>query len=238
MALFVLADTHLSESLNKPMDVFGKRWNGYREKLIEGWRSAVSEEDTVVVPGDISWGISLEEAQADLRLLDSLPGTKLIGRGNHDYWWNSERKMKLFFAEKGISTLRLLHNNAYVYDRFLLLGSRGWYNDGKNSPRGAEYDKIVAREVIRIGLSTEAGKKLAAQSDTPLETLMFLHFPPVFRGQICSGIMEALHRADVKRCYFGHIHGVYDEPEVQTVQGIEMHLVSADYLSFVPKRIE
>ena len=114
MSVFVIADTHLSESVSKPMDIFGYRWKNWTEKLKENWEKTVTENDTVIIPGDISWGMSIEEAKADLLLLDSLPGKKIIGKGNHDYWWGTVSKIEDFFEKNGITSIRILFNNAFL----------------------------------------------------------------------------------------------------------------------------
>lgn len=127
MALYCIADTHLSLSVPKPMDVFGSRWRSYTEKLVKGWNSVVSENDTVVIPGDISWGMTLNEAAEDLKLLDSLNGTKIISKGNHDFWWQSRQKIENLFVSSGINTIKLLHNNSYLCEDKIICGSRGWF---------------------------------------------------------------------------------------------------------------
>ncbi len=156
MAIYTIADTHLSLTTDKPMDIFGSRWENYIEKLTNGWKSAVTDEDTVVIPGDISWGMNLEEALEDFRFLESLPGKKLLGKGNHDYWWTSLTKMNAFFEENGLTTLKFLYNNAYSCEDINICGSRGWYVDKNNSPKNTDYDKIVSREAARLELSLSA----------------------------------------------------------------------------------
>jgi len=234
MSVYVLSDTHLSITKNKPMDIFGRRWQNHTEKLRSEWLDTVSDGDTVVVPGDISWAMTLDEAEADLKFLDSLPGTKLIGRGNHDYWWNTAKKMYSYFEQKGITTLKLLYNNAYDVGDFIVCGSRGWYNDEDTSPKDSDYKKIVAREAMRIELSINEARKLDAEK--PI--VMFLHFPPVFRDYICREIVDVLHKHNITRCYFGHIHALYDIQPTFNFEGIDFYIVSADYLNFRPSRIE
>ena len=138
MSLFCIADTHLSLNVPKPMDVFGNRWKDYVSKLESRWNAVVSDNDTVIIPGDISWGLDLNEAAADLRFLSSLNGKKIIGKGNHELWWQSEKKLKEFFASEGITNISLLHNNAYKIEDMMICGSRGWFYDPKSSPPGAD----------------------------------------------------------------------------------------------------
>ncbi len=230
MPVYVLSDTHLSITKNKPMDIFGRRWQNHTEKIRECWEAVVTPDDYVVIPGDISWAMTLDEARSDLEFLDSLPGTKLIGRGNHDYWWNTAKKMNAYFDSCGITTLKLLYNNAYDTGDFIVCGSRGWYNDEDVSPKDSDYKKIVAREAQRMELSIAEGRKLDAEK--PI--VMFLHFPPVFRDYICRELVDVMHRFDITRCFFGHIHALYDIPPSFEFEGITFNIVSADYLDFKP----
>ena len=233
MALFVIADTHLSEGTEKPMDIFGWRWNGWTDKLCENWKNTVSEEDTVVIPGDISWAMTLEEAVPDLKLLDSLPGTKIIGKGNHDYWWNTLRKNEELFKANGITTVKHLYNNSYEVDGIVICGCRGWYYDEKNAPENADYEKIVAREAGRLRRSLESARGYGEGK----RTVAFLHFPPVFGNFVCRELLDVMHEFGVKECYYGHIHGRYDCPQSEIYEGIEMIMVSGDYLDFKPLKI-
>ena len=233
MALFVLSDTHFSESSSKPMDIFGNRWQNYTAKLTERWNACVGENDTVIVPGDISWGMSLKEAEADLKLLSSLKGQKIIAKGNHDYWWASGAKMQSFFDDCGIDNIAILHCNAYPIEGRMICGTRGWYNDEGASPKDVDYAKIVNRECIRLEMSLEAANKI----DAGMEKLVFMHFPPVFNDYICRELVDMLHKYGVRRCFYGHIHGSYNMPPSRLFEEIEFTIVSADYLNFIPKLI-
>lgn len=235
MALYCIADTHLSLAVPKPMDVFGNRWRDYTDKLLRGWNSVVSENDTVIVPGDISWGLNLEEAEEDLKFLSSLNGKKIIGKGNHDLWWQSEKKLKEFFEKAGITNISLLHNNAYIVDDKLICGSRGWFYDPKSSPDGADPEKIANREVIRTELSIKAAMSLDPEGK--YEKIAFFHFPPVCKEFTSQGIVELLHKYGINRCYYGHLHNAYDMPRSFEHEEIEMTIVSADYLNFIPLKI-
>ena len=147
MAIYTIADLHLSinDQTNKSMEVFGARWSGYVEKLEQHWRNTVHQSDTVVIPGDISWALTLEEATQDLNFLHSLPGKKLIGKGNHDFWWSTASKIYSFFNENEIKSISLLHNNAYLLDDCIICGSRGWFYDEKQQKTvgDVDYEKIV-----------------------------------------------------------------------------------------------
>lgn len=236
MAIYALADTHLSLAVDKPMDVFGSRWSGYMKKLDDAWHDTVTDRDTVVIPGDISWAMNLGQALDDLWYLDDLPGRKIISRGNHDYWWDTMRKLTDYFAKNEIKTIELLFNNAYLAEDTLIVGTRGWYSDGRNAPADAEYVKIIAREVGRLTLSIEAGLKLEGAGEA--RKTAFFHFPPVYRDYICREFVDILHKYAIDRCYYGHIHGVYDMPPAREFEGIKFICVAADYLDFKPLRVE
>lgn len=238
MSLYVIADLHLSKSTEKPMDIFGSRWDGYMDKIEKRWRETVSEEDTVVVAGDISWAMTTSELGPDFDFIESLPGKKILSKGNHDYWWQTKAKLDAFVAERGYKTISFLHNNAYIVDDFIICGSRGWYSEDKPKLlRGADSAKIIAREVERIKHSVECGRALSEKDGRERELLMFLHFPAIFPGYMCDEIIMELYRAGVKRCWYGHIHGSYDAPAVMKYADIEFRLISADYVNFTPQPI-
>ena len=240
MALYTIADLHLSthEGTDKSMEVFGGRWSGYTEKLVNNWKRLVSDEDTVVIPGDISWALSLPEARDDLLLIDSLPGRKIIGKGNHDFWWATLKKLTEFSESAGLKTISFLFNNAYLAEGFIVAGTRGWYYDDDSSgvPDGAEFEKIIAREAGRLKMSLAEAKKLKAQHPE-CEIIAFTHFPPVWGERAVEALVDVLLEAEVKRLYFGHIHGVYATAPSFEYKGIKMSIISADYLSFTPKHI-
>lgn len=226
MALYAIGDTHLSFSSNKPMDVFGSLWTDYVEKLRLGFEQ-VQPEDTVVLCGDLSWGMSLPEAREDFAFLNALPGKKLLMKGNHDYWWTTANKMQQFFKENGFDTFSLLHNNCHFYGDVALCGTRGWFYE---EDRGEHSAKIFNRELIRLETSLKAGGDR--------EKICFLHYPPVYHGYRCQEIVDLLERYGVTRCYYGHLHGGSHRFAVTGMQGnVEYQLVSADYLRFCPKKI-
>ena len=190
MALYAIGDTHLSLGSDKPMDVFGGGWTGYVDKLREGFK-LVSPEDTVVVCGDVSWGMSLEEAKPDFSFLNALPGArKLLLKGNHDYWWTTASKMQAFFAENGFSTLDILHNNCHFYEETALCGTRGWFYE---EDRGEHSAKIFNRELIRL----EASLKAAGERNK----LCFLHYPPLYQGYRCQEIINLLEQYQIGRAH-------------------------------------
>lgn len=226
MALYAIGDLHLSLSSSKPMDVFGGAWVGYVEKLRRGFLH-ISPKDTVVLCGDISWGMSLAESKSDFDFLEALPGKKIIIKGNHDYWWATASKMQQFFAANGFESLQVLHNNCCLYENLALCGTRGWFfeEDMKKLDQ-----KVFNRELIRLETS------LKAAGDR--EKVCFLHYPPCYQGYRCEPIIDLLERYGVKRCYYGHLHGASHRLAVQGMrEGIEYRLISADYLQFRPEKI-
>lgn len=237
MAVFTIADLHLSTNheTDKSMEVFGSRWRGYVDKLVKNWKAIIEPTDTVVLPGDISWAMTLPEAKADLELIHSLPGKKIIGKGNHDFWWATMAKIKNFTTEHHFESIDFLYNNAYLAENIVICGSRGWFVDETvgTIPNNTDYKKIVAREAKRLSLSLEDGNRFSSE----YERVVFLHFPPVFREFRCPEIIEVLKQYHIKRCYFGHIHGSYDLPSHFEDEGIAYSLVSADFLNFVPKKL-
>ena len=226
MALYAMGDTHLSLGADKPMDVFGGAWSGYLEKLTEGF-SQLREGDTLVIAGDVSWGMSLEEAAPDFAWLDAWPGTKLLMKGNHDYWWNTAAKMNRFFEENGFSTLKILHNNCFFYGETALCGTRGWFYEEEKEDQSR---KVFLRELQRLETSLKAaGEK---------EKLCFLHYPPLYTGYTCQPILDLLEQYRVRACYYGHLHGGSHRLAIQGRRGsVDYAMISADYLHFLPKKI-
>lgn len=225
MSLFVIADLHLSFGVDKPMDVF-PGWSDYTERLEKNWRAVVSEEDTVVIAGDISWGMKLEETLEDFRYIHALPGRKILLKGNHDYWWSTKSKIAQFLTYNGLDRIEILQNNAFSVEDRTLCGTRGWLCNAQTP----EDIKILNRETVRLRLSLEEGKKLGA------EPVVFLHYPPIYDGMESRPILELLLEYGVKDCYFGHIHGRHAAKKAPTgeYKGIRMHLVACDYVDFCP----
>lgn len=240
MSVFAIADLHLSTGTetNKSMEVFGDRWRGYVEKIRRNWEAVVRTEDTVVIPGDISWGMRLEEALPDLQFLQSLPGQKFIGKGNHDFWWTTATKMKSFFVSHGLDRLHILYNNAHLVEGQILCGTRGWFLDEahQRTVGSPEYTRVMQREVIRLRMSLDAARELcraeveAGRPSPPIR--VFLHFPPVWMDMVCREFIDVLHEYDVQDCLFGHIHGAYRAPGSFVFEGIRMTLCASDHLNF------
>ena len=237
MSVFAISDLHLSThaTTNKSMEVFGGRWENYIERIEKNWRRLICAEDTVVIPGDVSWALSLDEALSDLKFIDSLPGHKILGKGNHDFWWTSMKKHAEFFEKHGIKTISFLFNNAHRAGDIIIAGTRGWYydEDASNIPSGTDFDKLAARESGRLRASLEAAEKL--RNGDNLETVVFMHFPPFWNETEAKDTFDILEQYGVKRLYFGHIHGNYSIPSVTYHRGIEMRLISADFAEFIPK---
>lgn len=226
MALYAIGDLHLSLTANKSMEVFGEAWKDYVNRIAASL-SLLTEEDTLILDGDTSWGMSMEEAEADFRFLEQFPTKKLLVKGNHDYWWTTVNKMSGFFAEKGLTSFSFLHNNCHFYGEYALCGTRGWFQEERQKPPDA---KVLNREIMRLETS------LRAAGDKPI--LCFLHYPPLYKGYQCPEILALLEKYRVRACYYGHLHGPVIRRRFEGEQsGTDFSLISADYLEFVPKKI-
>ena len=226
MALYAIGDMHLSLSVNKPMDIFGSGWTDHTNRLQDAF-SGLHDDDVIVLCGDTSWGIDFEESLADFQFINALPGKKLILKGNHDYWWNTASKMKKFFQENELYTLDILHNNSFIYGDYALCGTRGWFYEEETSVHNA---KVLNREVGRLEAS------LKSAEGRPI--LAFLHYPPLYTGYRCPEIIAKLEEYEVKHCFYGHLHGPTHKRAIEgKLDGVAYHLVAADYLGFVPKKI-
>ncbi len=234
MAVFVISDLHLSFGTDKPMDVFGARWQNFESKLSENWHAKITATDTVVLPGDLSWGMTTEEARADFAFLDALPGRKILLKGNHEYYWNTVSKLEAFCQSEGFSTIRFLHNNAFEAEDLILCGSRGWLCD---DPMKEADRKILDREVGRYALSLSAGEKLRQGNEDDREIVVFSHYP-LSAWALRHPALDLLKEHGVTRVYYGHLHMVSPEhlPPAEE-DGISFTLVSADHLNFDPLRI-
>lgn len=228
MALYTLADLHLACAVNKPMDVFGGRWQNYMEKIEQRWTAVVAPEDTVVIGGDVSWGIDFAQSRADFAYLNRLPGRKIILKGNHDLWWNTMAKMRRFVAENGFEGIDFLHNNCYLYEDTGLCGTRGWFYEEDFQKQHDE--KVFRRELIRLEASLKAADEAGAR-----EKYCFLHYPPLYANFRCGEIIELMQRYGVSRCIYGHLHSQSLRWAVEGLhEGIEFTLVSGDHVDFTP----
>ena len=224
MALYAIGDLHLCLGAPKPMDIFGGAWVGYMDKLKEGM-SVIRPEDTTVLLGDLSWALDLESSAADFGWIQEIPGKKIILKGNHDYWWSTAAKFEKFCREHGFQDMSLLNNNCYAYEDFAICGTRGWFFEEERS--GAHDEKVFKRELLRLEASLKAARDR--------RKLVFLHYPPRYRGYECPEILELLSRYEVSRCFYGHLHGGSQKLAMEGLwDGVEFRLVAADYLGFKP----
>lgn len=227
MALYTIADLHLSLGADKPMDIFGGTWRGYMQKLRAGL-GVIGPEDTTVLPGDLSWALDMEAAKADFAFISAIPGQKILLKGNHDYWWTTAAKFYRFCAENGFENMHILNNNCYFYGEVALCGTRGWfYEEERHTPHDA---KVLHREIMRLETSLKAAGTR--------RKLCFLHYPPRYRGYECPEILALLKDYQVSDCFYGHLHGESHRLAVQgEADGVRYHMVSADWLDFRPYRI-
>ena len=224
MALYAIGDLHLCLGAAKPMDIFGGAWTGYMDKLKQGM-SVIRAEDTTVLLGDLSWTLDLQDATADFAWINEIPGRKIILKGNHDYWWSTAAKFYKFCEANGFSNQFILNNNHYEYDGYAICGTRGWFFE---EDKGGEHDeKVFRRELIRLEASL--------QSAGDLPKIVFLHYPPKYKGYECPEILELLNKYQVRRCFYGHLHGASHALAMEGLwDGIDFKLVAADRLDFKP----
>ncbi len=228
MSLFVIADLHLPLGADKPMDIF-VGWDDYVNRLHDNWQARVKPDDVVVMPGDFSWAMGLEQSRPDFEFLQKLNGTKILSKGNHDYWWETAAKMQRFFDSNGYDSVRILHNNFYEYGDIGICGTRGWINDN-----GEPADKkVLMREAGRLEMSVSAAEKAGKKP------VVFLHYPPVYYTGVNEEIMRVLHLHNITECFYGHIHGRkgHSCAVKGMYEGINLHLISSDYLQFAPMDI-
>lgn len=233
MAIFAIADLHLSLGTDKPMNIFGPNWENHEKRLRDAWLERVTPEDTVIIPGDISWGMTLAEALPDLAFLDGLPGSKILSKGNHDYWWGTMGKVENLAAENGLSTLSFMKNNAFIAEGRAICGTRGWLLPSDPEFKAAD-QVIYEREIARLERSLEAGRALVAGG----EMIAVLHYPPLLMPIQASGFCTLLEKYHVKTCIYGHLHGRGHYKAFEgDKNGVAYHLVAGDYISFKPLRL-
>ena len=203
------------------MNIF-RGWDNHTKRLFANWSRLVTENDTVILPGDFSWGLKLEETQKDFEFLEKLPGKKLLLKGNHDLWWSTAKKLREFFSLNGFNSVDIIYNNCAIAEGFAVAGTRGWfYDDTANK-------KILAREAGRLEASLTAAEK------TGLPVLVFLHYPPAYGGAVCREIFDIIKRHGIKKVYHGHIHGAGFNNAVKEYEGVEFKLISCDCVDFTP----
>ena len=227
MALYAIGDLHLCLGAPKPMDIFGGAWVGYMDKLKAGV-SRIGPEDTTVLLGDLSWALDLAEASADFAWINNIPGRKIILKGNHDYWWSTAAKFDKFCTENGYSNMHILNNNCFEYGDWAICGTRGWFFEEER--HGAHDEKVFKRELCRL----EASLKAAGEK----KKMVFLHYPPRYKGYECREILDLFEQYGVRRCYYGHLHGGSHKLAMEGLwDNVEYRLVAADYIGFIPQTV-
>ena len=230
MALYTIADLHLSLGIDKPMDIFGKAWENYVERLADNWQTVIKSDDMVVLPGDFSWATYLEQSTKDFEFLHKLNGKNILLKGNHDYWWTTMNKLREFTAKNGFSDIDFLQNNYFMYEDIALCGTRGWIHPAWDNFSG-EDRKIFDREVLRLELSLNSAKDYK-------EIYVFTHYPPMSTALESNAFVEMMKKYPVTKCVYGHLHSASHRNAIEgKIDGIEYKLVSGDYLGFNPVKL-
>jgi len=228
MRVFAISDLHLSLAEDKPMDIFDPIWENYMVQIRENWNKTVGNDDLVLVPGDISWATYIEKSVPDFLYLESLPGRKIISKGNHDYWWTTHSKLNKFKDSMSLSSISFLHNNAFIYGSVAIAGARGWKNP-EEEDFTTEDEKIYNRELERLKISL---KQTDGFSGT---RIVMLHYPPFSAAGRPTGFIDIMKNFGVNICIYGHLHGKSSNYAVEgLIDGIRYYLVAADYIKFQP----
>lgn len=224
MSIWAIADLHLSFSENKPMDIFGDNWNNHEEKIKQDWLSKVTDNDLVLLPGDFSWSMYLENTVKDFEFLCNLPGKKILLKGNHDYWWTTVTKMRTFLEENNFINIDFLYNNSFEYGGYVIAGTKGWPLYGEEAD-----EKLINREMMRLELSIVDGIKRFGDDK---EIIVCMHYPPVTQNGE-KEFIDIMKKHSVKQCLYGHLHGQAINDAIEgSVEGIDLKLVSSDALGF------
>ena len=241
MSIYTIGDLHLSFHENKPMDIFGENWKGHEEKIKQDWINKVKEKDLVILPGDFSWSTYLKDTYDDFKYLNSLPGKKLLLKGNHDYWWTTLKSMRKFLEENEFIDIDFIFNNAYEFENYIFAGTRGW------SQSEEENERFLNRETQRLELSLKQAKEIQEkrlqEQNIQKEIIVFMHYPPITNNQIeaneATSFVRLMKEYGVNRCYYGHLHGIAIKEAVEREYlGINFKLVSADKLDFKLLKID
>ena len=228
MKIYAISDLHLSFDCNKPMDVFGGKWEGYIDKIKENWTKKVTADDIVLVAGDISWAMKLDEVHKDLAWIDSLPGTKIMIKGNHEYWWKSISSVRAILPP----TIRAIQNDSVKIGKYIFCGSRGWTVPEKDKEQTPEDEKIYNREVIRMGLTLMSAKALKTEEDEKI--ICMIHYPPYNLDKEDSGFTKLFEQYKVDTVIFGHLHG-YVKCDLFTIKnGVKYYFTSCDHINNDP----
>jgi len=228
MKIYAIGDLHFDNKKEKPMNIFGDNWINHEEKIINNWEKVVDEDDLILLPGDISWATKLNDAKDDLLKIDNLPGVKIIGKGNHDYWWATSNKLDML----GMKTIKFLKNNYYEYDDVVVCGTRGWDSMEEHS---VEYsnERIFLREINRFKIS------LKQCNHSKKHKIAMLHFPPFNNDGVPNEFFSLMKDYGINACLYGHLHGEEGHKNIKEgmIDDILLHCVSSDYLDFKLKRI-
>lgn len=228
MSIYALSDLHLSLGTDKPMDVFGGKWENYTEKLYENWQRTVSNDDLVIIPGDISWAMYIEDSYNDFDFINKLNGKKVILKGNHDYWWTTMKKMEEFLISNNFDTIKILHNSAIAFEDAAICGTRGW-SLLDETPQEEDV-RIFDRECKRLILSLEEASRLKKD-----RIIVGMHYPPTDKDKPNGAFLEIMKQYNVKCCVYGHLHSYSHNRAVEGINnGINLRLVSSDYINFTP----
>ncbi|MBL4936811.1 metallophosphoesterase [Clostridium sp. YIM B02515] len=227
MGLYAISDLHLALSGDKPMDVFGEKWYRHDEKIKSNWLDKIKKEDTVLIGGDISWSMKMEEGLKDLDWIHELPGTKILIKGNHDYWWQSISKLNALYGD-----MNFIQNNFFSYEDYAICGTRGW-----NCPGGEHFtshdEKIYTRELNRLRLSLDSAVKAGFK-----KFIAMVHYPPTNEKFNETEFIRIFKEYGVEKVIYGHLHGpALSRVMVGNIDGIEYILTSADYIDFNPIKI-
>ena len=238
MSIYTIGDLHLSFNENKPMGIFGENWNNHEEKIKNNWIKTVKENDLVVLPGDFSWSTYLKDTYEDFKFIDSLPGKKILLKGNHDYWWTTVTSMKNFLKENNFGSIDFVYNSAYEFENLIIAGTRGWsrLEEGNNQ-------KLIDREAARLELSIKQSLKINEKYNNNedntenKEIVVFMHYPPITKenkfNNETNAFIQIMEKYNIKRCYYAHLHGLAINDAVEGYYwGINFKLVSADRLDF------
>ena len=227
--IYTIGDLHLSFKENKPMSIFGENWDQHEEKIRKDWIEKVKNEDSVVLPGDFSWAMYLKDTVEDFKYLNELPGKKLLLKGNHDYWWETLTKMRVFLKENNFNNIDFLYNNSYEFEGKVIVGTRGW-----TISEEAEDIRLLKREALRLELSIQDGIKKYGENK---EFIAFTHYPPITKNTLINNelneMLRILIKYNIKKCYYGHLHSTSIKEAVEGEHfGINFKLVSADGVDF------
>lgn len=227
MALYAISDLHLDLNGEKPMDIFGQQWLEHDVKIQDNWIKTVKEEDTVLIAGDISWSMKMQDGLKEIDWIHSLPGKKILVKGNHDYWWGSISKLNNLYDD-----IKFIQNNFFSYGDYAICGTRGWISPGGDNFTQKD-QKIYERELIRLRLSIDSAIKAGYS-----RFILMLHYPPLNEKQLTSGFVEIINEIKPKAVIYGHLHGVSAETAFKgSMDGVEYIITSSDYIGFSPVRI-